>query len=96
MTQSTDVWLRGLISAAISGGAGAASGAIGGMVIAPNELNMVHPLKLTEMMLGAFAITGTIAVMNYLKQSPLPAASVTTTVTQSASVTVVQQPAAPA
>jgi len=57
-------WLKGLLSAVLSGAAGAAAG----MVLDPDHFGLDH-LK----HLGMIAAVGAIAgVINYLRQSPLP------------------------
>jgi hypothetical protein len=59
-----NIWLRGILSAAISG---AATG-IGTILIAPIELNKQNLLKIVSVvLLGAL-----VGLANYLKQSPLP------------------------
>lgn len=59
------IWLKGLISAAIGGAANAGLVAI----IAPEQFNFQEGLS----RLGTMAIGGAIiAILSYLKQSPLP------------------------
>lgn len=63
--KNLEVWARGLVSAAISGGAGAA----GVIVVDPDHFNFnqgLHKLGL------AFAWAAIIGVCMYLQKSPLP------------------------
>lgn len=59
------VWIKGLISAGIGGGATAFST----MVVAPETFNFQEGLTKTAAVAGVSAI---VSVANYLKQSPLP------------------------
>lgn len=59
------VWLKGLISAAIGGGAAAVTT----MIVAPETFNLQDGLKKVFAVAGVSAL---VAVANYLKQSPLP------------------------
>lgn len=67
------IWLRGLISAAVSGASGGVANGLAAMGIAPDTFNLqagaTNVLKLAA--LAALA-SGAIGVANYLKQSPLP------------------------
>ncbi len=65
MKKIVHIWLKGLISAIISG----AAGSIGPMVAAPNEFNFGAGLN---KLLTIAAISGLIGLANYLKDSPLP------------------------
>lgn len=58
-------WLRGLIAAAINGGATA----ITTMVVSPSEFNLEDGLS---KVLAVAAISAILGVATYLKQSPLP------------------------
>jgi hypothetical protein len=77
-------WIRSLASAAISSGAGAMSGAMGGTFARPDVFNTgagLHDmLTLAAFTAGAGLIIG---VANFLKQSPLPPPENETTVTVS-------------
>jgi hypothetical protein len=59
------LWLKGLMSAGIGGGATAVST----MIVAPDTFNLQEGLAKTAAIAGVSAI---VAVANYLKQSPLP------------------------
>lgn len=59
------VWIKGLVSAAISSAAG--SGAL--VVIDPATFNFHEGLSKLGSVAAALAV---VAVLNYLKQSPLP------------------------
>lgn len=58
------VWVRGLGSAAISGGA---TGVAAGLVV-PSEVQTVHPWLVAKIA----AVGAVVGIANYLKQSPLP------------------------
>lgn len=59
------VWLKGLISAAISG----ASTGVASMLVVPEALNVAHPGAVAKVaMIGAV-----VGGANYLRQSPIPA-----------------------
>jgi hypothetical protein len=60
MNENVHIWLKGLIAAA----AGGASGSLG--------LHVVSPDTAIDVLLKAGAINALIAVLMYLKQSPLP------------------------
>ena len=68
-----DLWLKGLVAAAI---AGAANGVITGLAavgIDPAHFNLQAGLKSTLAIAGVSALmSGIIGVAAYLKQSPLP------------------------
>lgn len=69
-----ELWLKGLLAAAI---AGAANGVITGFAavgIDPTHFNLQSGLKATLAIAGVSALmSGLIGVAAYLKQSPLPA-----------------------
>ena len=65
-------WLRGIVGAAISGGAGAVGSFFGTTTIAPKTFNVQHPVKLFEAMIVSFAISGFISLAKYLQMHPLP------------------------
>lgn len=58
------VWLRGLISGAVSG----ASTGVAAMLAVPEVANTVHP----GAVLKIAAIGALVGLANYLRQSPLP------------------------
>lgn len=60
------VWLRGLVSALVSGGATG----IGASLVVPTDVQEVHPILIWKIA-GVGALVG---AANYLKQSPLPKA----------------------
>lgn len=51
------------------------------MLVAPDQFNLAHPGKLMESMAASFIVSGTITVMAYLRQSPIPQEIKTTTTT---------------
>ncbi len=65
MRKIVHIWLKGLISATVSG----VAGSIGPMVAAPNEFNFGTGLS---KLLTIAAVSGLIGLVNYLKDSPLP------------------------
>lgn len=73
-----ELWLKGILAAAI---AGAANGVITGFAavgIDPTHFNLQAGLKATLAIAGVSALmSGIIGVAAYLKQSPLPAGSQT-------------------
>jgi hypothetical protein len=73
-----ELWVKGIIAAAI---AGAANGVITGFAavgIDPAHFNLQAGLRATLAIAGASAMmSGIIAVAAYLKQSPLPASNQT-------------------
>jgi len=65
MSLNWRLWLKGLISATISGGATAVST----MVVSPQEFNFQNGLN---KLLTVAAVSAVMGAANYLKQSPLP------------------------
>lgn len=59
------LWLKGLASAAIGGGATA----ISTMIVAPDQFNLQEGIGKVA---AVAAVSALVAVANYLKQSPLP------------------------
>jgi hypothetical protein len=77
---SLETWLRGLIAAFISGGASAVTAGVTAPAIAPNAFNFHNQLSpLFELMGALFLVNGALGALAYLKQSPIPAATTTTT-----------------
>lgn len=74
--RSLELWIKGLLAAAI---AGAANGVITGFAavgIDPEHFNLQAGIKPTLAIAGVSALmSGIIGVAAYLKQSPLPANS---------------------
>lgn len=70
-------WIYSLLSAGIGG----AANSLGGVIVAPSVFNFSHDglIKIGQLALFGFAVP----VLALLKQSPLPASSVTTTATMS-------------
>jgi hypothetical protein len=62
--RNTEVWLHGLISAFVGGGASV----VGAMIITPESYN-IHELK---KVFSLFLVNGIVSAALYLKQSPLP------------------------
>lgn len=67
------VWLRGVASAAISGGSGGVVMGFAAMGIAPESFNFDGGMAKTMQLVGfAAVVSAVLGVANYLKQSPLP------------------------
>lgn len=89
MTQSTSAWFHGLFAALIGGGASAVVSGVTVSAIAPQSFNLSsHLLQTAELTLTLFVTNGLLSMFAYLKQSPLPAESVTVTETKTATVAV--------
>lgn len=81
MTNNVSTWLHGLAAAFIAGGASAVTTGFMAPAFAPNDLSFGgHPWKLLGMMGTMFIVTGVMGAAAYLKQSPVPVESTTTTV----------------
>jgi hypothetical protein len=65
------LWMRGLIAAAISGGAGGGSAALGAMLTSP-EHYQANPAAFWQMVGLTTVVSVVIGVGAFLKQSPLP------------------------
>ena len=70
--ETINLWLRGLAAAFIGGGASAVSGAVALNINDPKDFNTTNPDKMFHVAATMFLISGFMAVMAYLKQSPLP------------------------
>ena len=79
-----ELWLYGLISGIISGGAGSVLAAFGAMGLSPNEFNPATG-KFYALLGITFMGGGILAGLNYLHQQALPPL-VTTTTTESIGV----------
>lgn len=66
------LWLYGLGSAFIGGGAGGVGAAIGAAILDPTHFNVLHPGPLLLLMASTFAASGVTPFFAYLKQYPLP------------------------
>ena len=78
-------WVYGLLAATIGGGASAVSSAVGAMILAPKDFNLVNPNMMLKLMLITFGINAVLSLFLYLKQSPLPrieSETITTTETK--------------
>ena len=60
-------WLRGVIGALVSGGAGSVSSGI-----AVNFLDPAHDINILKVMLVTFSVSGFISMMKYLATAPVP------------------------
>ena len=74
-----DTWIRGLLSAGISGGASAVSSGFGSVVLDPKDFNP-QTGKLYELMVVTFAFSAFISIAKFLQMNPLPTKTVVTTV----------------
>lgn len=89
MNQNTSAWFHGLFAALIGGGASAVVSGVTVSAIDPGNFNLTTQLGHTlELALTLFLVNGFISAMGYLKQSPLPAESLTVTETKTANISV--------
>jgi Zn-dependent protease len=71
--QTVELWLRGILAAAISGGAGGVLTGLAAIGIDPQHFNLNAGLGHTFQIAGAAAvINAVIGVAGYLQKSPLP------------------------
>lgn len=85
------VWVYGLLSGFIGGGAGAVVSAFGAIVLKPEVFNLSNQLGETgKLMAVTFFFHGALAAALFLQKSPLPSIveEETTTVTTTATKTV--------
>lgn len=78
---TTELWLRGIAAAAIGG----ASSAAGAAFAAPDTFNFSHSGLIAFAKVIAFGAL--VPVFAYLKQSPIPAASITATTSETTTLT---------
>jgi hypothetical protein len=64
-------WVRGLMSAAISGGASAISSGTLAPALAPEQFN-VYDRKLYILICGTFCFSALVSVMKFLQTHPIP------------------------
>ena len=75
MFKNVKRWTYGLMAGFVGGGAGAASTAITGLVLAPNVFNFAdaHGVAMVlKSMVGSFLIMGALNAFSYLSKAPLP------------------------
>jgi hypothetical protein len=96
------LWIYGLISAFVGGGATALSGGTAVALIDPGKFNIQHPQPLFLAMASMFVASGLPSFFAYLRQHPLPQVVTiqttvggTTTTTTGGTTTTVQLPAEP-
>lgn len=66
-------WLRGLIGAFVSGGAGAIGGATGATMLDPMTFNLNAGFGVTMKLMGvAFLVSGIVSLAKFLQTSPVP------------------------
>jgi hypothetical protein len=71
--QRIEIWLRGVVAAAISGGAGGILTGLAAVGIDPQHFNLQAGLGSTmRIAVAAAAINSIIGVAAYLQKSPLP------------------------
>jgi len=75
------LWVYGLVSAFIGGGAGAFTAGPAVAMIDPEKFNLSHPWPLFMVMAAVFVASGLTPFFAYLKQNPLPPIVVTETTT---------------
>lgn len=69
----TKLWLYQIAAAFIGGGASAVTAGLSAIGIDPQTFNLSTGLGKTFMLIGVvFLVSGTVSVMLYLKQHPLP------------------------
>lgn len=68
-----NVWLRSILSALVSGGAGGVSTGLATLGISPEHFNFQQPALLLKVCAASVVISAALGVANFLKQSPLPA-----------------------
>jgi hypothetical protein len=69
-----DGWFLGIMGAALSGGAGAVASGVGGVLMAPNEFNLMQgkALHLLGLMGLTFLVSAIFSLCKYLQQKPVP------------------------
>jgi hypothetical protein len=73
LSNNERIWLHGLAAAFIGGGASAVSAGFANTIIDPDHFNLHQGFgHLAEMMAVTFCVSAILAVMGYLKQSPIP------------------------
>jgi hypothetical protein len=67
-------WIRGVVSAVISGGAGAAGGVLGAIVADPEHFNLAgRGLRDTLTVAAtAFGVSAAVSLMKFLQTTPVP------------------------
>ncbi|GEM_PF-621813 len=76
-TKRLEIWLKGLLAAAISGGSGGILTGLAAVGIDPTHFNLQTGIASTlRIGLAAAAINAIIGVAAYLQKSPLPSADV--------------------
>jgi len=75
-------WLRGLVSAFVSGGATGASAAFVGSTLTKDLA--VGTSKFFIELLAVFTISGTLSMLNFLRTKPIPDMKIVTTTVQMA------------
>lgn len=72
-TKRIEIWLKGLLAAAISGGSGGVLTGLAAVGIDPTHFNLQTGIGATlRIGLAAAAINAVIGVAAYLQKSPLP------------------------
>lgn len=73
LSKNAKAWLKGLIAANISGGAGAVATSSVVTMIAPESFNLKHQLlNVILLVVGTFVIHAILGGFAYLAKSPLP------------------------
>lgn len=66
-------WIRGLVGAAVSGGAGAVGATFGTMALDGKDFNFTSGLTHTLQLMGiCFLISGLVSLMKFLQSHPTP------------------------
>ncbi len=79
-------WLRGLIAAFISGGAGAVTSSVVVSFKDPEHFNFSQPAELLSLMFWVFIVSGVFGMFLFLRSKPVPDHKVVKTTVQETSV----------
>jgi hypothetical protein len=77
-TLDWSLWLRGLISGFVSGGASAVVSGFTVSAVDPDHFNAATP-KFYGLIAAVFLSSGVLSALNFLKQQPLPPTTTVTT-----------------
>lgn len=73
MTRTTEIWIRSLMKALISGGSGGITASLGAGLLAPDKFNLDDGIGKMLALAGMVAVVAAInSVAAFLQKSPLP------------------------
>lgn len=73
MTRTTEIWIRSLVKALISGGSGGITASLGAGLLAPDKFNLDDGIGKMLALAGMVAVVAAInSVAAFLQKSPLP------------------------